>query len=322
MQQPELRLYRGKWCAYWRENGKPIRRSFGTADRALAEQALADAIERERGPRDTCGEIIEAYLAEKLNRVTDHRRLCECWRVLKSTFASLRPDQVNVAKSREYHDHRHSTGVGNNTINKELRMLKAALNWHDNRHLARIEMLPGTPPKERHLTKPEFMRLLDGAKAPHMKLWLILAISTAARPAAILDLTWSRVDFEANRIRLANGGDGQFRKGRATVPMTNSVRDALIEAKEAALSPYVIEYGGNRLMTVRTGIRNAAQRAGLKGVTPYVLRHSAACWMAEGGSMMSEIAQFLGHSDSRITERVYAKYSPEHLAGAASALEL
>lgn len=44
--------------------------------------------------------------------------------------------------------------------------------------------------------------------------------------------------------------------------------------------------------------------------------------MAEAGVPMSEIASFLGHSDDRITQRVYAKYSPAYLRTAASALEL
>ncbi len=36
---------------------------------------------------------------------------------------------------------------------------------------------------------------------------------------------------------------------------------------------------------------------------------------------MSEIAQMLGHSDSRVTEKVYARFSPTYLRGAAAALE-
>lgn len=37
---------------------------------------------------------------------------------------------------------------------------------------------------------------------------------------------------------------------------------------------------------------------------------------------MDEIAQFLGHSDSRITARVYARYSPAHLRKLADSLEV
>jgi len=36
---------------------------------------------------------------------------------------------------------------------------------------------------------------------------------------------------------------------------------------------------------------------------------------------MDEIAQYLGHSDTRITASTHARYSPEHLRRAAKALE-
>ncbi len=36
---------------------------------------------------------------------------------------------------------------------------------------------------------------------------------------------------------------------------------------------------------------------------------------------MEEIAQYLGHDDSRITRRVYARFSPKHLRKAAESLD-
>jgi len=56
-------------------------------------------------------------------------------------------------------------------------------------------------------------------------------------------------------------------------------------------------------------------------VTPHTLRHTAAVWLAEAGTPMPEIATYLGHSDSRITERVYARFSPGYLRKASKALE-
>lgn len=95
----------------------------------------------------------------------------------------------------------------------------------------------------------------------------------------------------------------------------------LLQAKEAALSDYVVEYAGDRVKSIRKGFYNACVRAGLADVTPHVLRHSAAVAMAEAGVSMAEIAQYLGHSDSRVTEIVYARYSPEYLKRAASVLD-
>lgn len=104
--------------------------------------------------------------------------------------------------------------------------------------------------------------------------------------------------------------------------MNMTVRKALEEAKKAALTRHVIEWGGKPVSSIRKGLATASHKAKIHRVSAHVFRHTAAVWMAEAGTPMSEIAQFLGHSDSRITERVYARYSPSHLRAAASALEL
>lgn len=44
--------------------------------------------------------------------------------------------------------------------------------------------------------------------------------------------------------------------------------------------------------------------------------------MAEAGIPMEEIAQYLGHANVEVTRKVYARYSPEYLRKAASALEI
>jgi len=37
---------------------------------------------------------------------------------------------------------------------------------------------------------------------------------------------------------------------------------------------------------------------------------------------MAMVAQYLGHSDDRITQRVYARFAPSHMQDAADALNL
>ncbi len=66
----------------------------------------------------------------------------------------------------------------------------------------------------------------------------------------------------------------------------------------------------------------ATRKAGLAGVSPHVLRHTAAVWMAEGRVPMDEIAQYLGHDDSRTTSKIYARFSPDYLRKAANVLDL
>lgn len=156
------------------------------------------------------------------------------------------------------------------------------------------------------------------AETSHVRLFIILALATAGRMTAILELTWDRVEFDRGVVRLGEGD--RRRKGRATVPMTDRLRVALEDAVKVRTCDYVIEYGGNPIKKIRKALASAAGAAGLPWVTPHVFRHTAAVWMAEARVPMAEIAQYLGHTDSRITERVYARYSPAFLRGAARAL--
>lgn len=194
------------------------------------------------------------------------------------------------------------------------------MKWQTKATPAVIEVPPQPAPRARYLTREEYRRLRDAAKmTPHLHLFVILAYTTAGRASAILELTWDQIDFPRGIIRL---GDGQKRqKGRATVPMTNSARAALEEAKRAAVTDYVIEYGGKRVLSVKKAFGRAVDRAELEDVSPHILRHSAAVHMAESGVPMSEIAQYLGHSRTAVTERVYGRYSPDYLRKAAGALE-
>lgn len=199
-----------------------------------------------------------------------------------------------------------------------MNVVRQALNWHG--ATGAVFEAPVSPPqRDRHLIKAEFPKLLDNSGMPHLRLFVILALSTAGRKSAVLQLTWDRVDFERNQIKLAVAGE-KNRKGRALVPMTDRLRTELLLPREAAMSPYVIEYAGRAVLNMKEGFAAALERAGLVDVTPHDLRHSAAVWMAESGVSMDEIAQFLDHSDPGITYSVYARFSPEYLRKAASAL--
>nr|WP_254436845.1 site-specific integrase [Ruegeria arenilitoris] len=238
-------------------------------------------------------------------------------------FGAFRPDQISVQDCKAYIADRRQAGIQDGTIWTQLGKLRTCLNWAEKTGLIDrapyIERPSKPAPKERYLTRQEISQLLAVDCAPHIKLAIWLMLSTAARVTAVLELTWDRVDFERRQINLRTG-DGQ-RKGRAIVPMTESLYAALLNARKAALSDYVVEWAGGSVKSIKKGFKAAAVAAGLPDVSPHVLRHTAAVHMAEASISMEEIAQFLGHSDSRITASVYARYSPEHLRKAASALE-
>ena len=315
------KLYRGAWYAVWTEGGRTRRRSLRTKDRAVAERTLADLRRGDAASRrETVGEIMYAYLQEKDQSAIDPARLRVAWKALEPTFASLRPDHIDRPLCRAHIARRRQEGRKDGTIAKELATLRAALRWHDPRTPAIFEMPPAVQPRERYLTRAEYGSLLEACQMQsHLHLFVVLALATAGRSQAILGLTWDRVDFARGLIQLAD--DPHRRKGRATVPITEPARQALEAVYELRTCDYVIEWAGRRVGSIKKAFRNACERAGLQDVSAHVLRHTAAVWLAEAGVSMPEISAYLGHSDSRTTERIYAKFSPGFLRKAAKALE-
>jgi integrase len=161
----------------------------------------------------------------------------------------------------------------------------------------------------------------------HVKLFVILAITTAGRKGALLALTWDRVSFEHATIDLREPETidpltKKARKSRAIVPMTALARAALTEAKAGALTDHVIEWDGEPVKNIRKGFMAAVERAGLKDVTPHSLRHVAASWLASSGIEMELIARHLGHRDPSVTRQVYAKPDVESMRPAAEIIDM
>lgn len=312
-----LQLYRGKWAAVGRANGKQWRRSLRTANRALAERRFRDL--KFEGPGDTIADFMSPYLADRKERGASSWRAMEyAWKALAPTFANLRPDQITRKLCKDYAATRRRAGVKSGTIIKELGVLKAALGWAGKAEGATFEVPETPPPRDRHISLDEFNTLLAACELPHIRLFCLLGWYTAGRASAILELTWDRVDFAKGQIRLSKG-DGR-RKGRATVPIADKLGTALVAAQEARTADFVVEWGGQPVKSIARSFRTACQRANLDDVSPHILRHSAAVRMVENGVPLLEISQYLGHTNTAITYRTYARFSPGYLKGAAAAL--
>lgn len=322
MSDYSLQRYRKLLAIVWHEDGRRHRHSLGTADRASAEAAARSFWQKRSigGEIHTVGEAVKAYLVAK-EHIASHKRATVAWKAAEPFWGKLPVARVDIETAQAYRTKRpHCKAI---TVRNELAVIRAALNWCEKNKLigkAPFIEMPSIPASNvGHLSKAEFRRLLENAQAPHIKIFLQLAVGTGARTNALLDLTWDRVDFDRNVIILNPQDRVQTSKYRATVPMNAQLRAALLEAKEGAMSDYVVEHGRERVASIKNGFKAAARRAGL-AATPHMMRHSAAVWMAMENIPFAQIAQFLGHTDSRITERVYSRFSPSFLANAAEAL--
>lgn len=310
-----LAEYRGKWAVVWSEGGATKRRSLGTSDRGEAERRFADfRAGLSRGGGATVRGRVEAYAADLEARGKSSERLRDAYKNLAETFGRLRPDQVDRESSRRYAEVRRARGASDGTIRTELGRLSSALKGTE----ARVELPQAPAPRERFLTRDEFKALRGAAVSDHVKVFVTLALATAARKGALLALTWDRVDFERGRIDL---GRGVGNKGRGVRPMTASAREALSAAYAGRTCEFVIEYGGRGVKSIDMAFRRTVERAGIEKCSPHDLRRTAGRFMVEAGVSMDLVAQYLDHTSTAVTRRVYARFSPDYMAEAAAALE-
>ena len=119
--------------------------------------------------------------------------------------------------------------------------------------------------------------------------------------------------------------DSGFQKGRSIVLMNGLLRAALSEAKTGARTKIVIEWNGQQVVSIKTGFKAAIKRADLegRGITPQVLRHAAASWIANANVPMRMIQKLLGHKTEKVTETIYAnKTSQDYLTQATNVIDM
>lgn len=315
---------RGGFCVSWHEGGRRRRYQLAARDRKSAEAEARDVYLHHTARQTvlTVADIWANHVAALDGRPTGVT-MGYTGKAVLAHFGALRPDQITPADCRAYTATRIAAGRKVGSVHTELGHLRSALRWAEKMRLIDrapyIDMPPKPDSDVRPLEPPEVARLIDGCLSPHVRLAVVLLATTAARIGAILDLEWDRVDFERGTINYRLPGSVR-RKGRAVVPMNRMARAALQSAHAARLSGHVIEDGGKPIKSIRTGFSAAVRRAGLPHVTIHQIRHTAAVTMLASGVPMQTISQMLGHSSIQTTQRVYARYSPEHLADAADVL--
>jgi integrase len=315
----------GGFCVSWWEGGKRRRYRLDAQSRKEAESEAIDVVRREtvKQKAPTVKTLWDLYRQEKSGRRVAAAMKSE-WGVIGPSFGALRYDQIGVDTCRAYVREQRKAKRKDGTIWTEMGHLRTVLVWAVKRQLIpyapEIERPQKPASKDRWLNDAEITKLLAVDCAPHIKLAIQLMLQTAGRVTAILELTWDRVDFERGQINLRSDDEGP-RKGRAVVAMNPGLKASLSQAKAMALTDYCIEWGGQPVKRIKTGFKRAVKDAGLDGVSPHVLRHTAAVHMAAAGIPMERISQFLGHTSTAVTERVYARFAPDHLREAAAVLD-
>ncbi|PZN75383.1 MAG: recombinase XerD [Candidatus Methylumidiphilus alinenensis] len=328
------------WASYTDASGQRIRRSTGTADlteaKALEAKWKLEAHNEKkwgREPERSFDSLMLEYLKSHSSKRSADRDK-EITRNLLAHFRGKVLNSLGAANIRAYIEERKVKGTAPATINRELALLSAALNY------ARRELewnipnpVSGRKLKEpegrvRWLTKVEASELIKSAesekKAPYLADFIRLALNTGMRRGELLGLEWKRVDLKTGLIHL----EAMHTKAgkRRTVPLNQKARSAILSrlqfrASNCEASPWVFcDNKGNRIGSLRKAFMSACKRVEIDDFTIHDLRHTCAAWLVSEGAQLAAVRDLLGHSTIKMTER-YAHLAPENVREAVSLLD-
>lgn len=325
---------------HWTEGRRSKRASTGETEAVAAQIFLGEWLKGEARnqegltPEFLVSELWELYREQHVEKNNvDVRTSTTVWNNLAPHFGPLvlpavtQKDKDGVDKVEEYVLLRQEADAAPATIRHELSRLRACFNWcaapkQKIIGLADVpvfDLPPDSPARDRWLRGPEIRKLLDSAAAlrlgerlSRIERFLWLALETGARLMAILELTWDRVDFELGTINYNVPGRRKTKKRRAVVPISAALRPVLLRAYEERENDYVC---CSLSLSIWRGVKAVAKHAGIEGVSPHVLRHTAATHMLRNGVPIWQVAGILGNTVAMV-EKAYGHHVPDGLVDA------
>ncbi len=302
-----MRIYKrgNKWYYdVFTETGKRIRKSFAPGD--MEYEAALKAADSKTAL--TFAEFYEEYLSEIKMNVA--RLTIEAYRKSLQSFARFIGEKelwsITSRHISQYAVWRLTQGVKHETINSDLRHLRAAFNkavkWEYIEKAPAVEMVKVAKRLPRHLTVEQMQKILDAETDPDFKrLWEFL-VWTGCRRGEALGLMWEHVTLGDRPEALITGkGDRQ-----RVIPLLPPAVQALGSPGEG-LSPVFPPWSP---FSVSQHFRRRVRGLGIQARL-HDLRHTCLTWLVAKGVPLKLVQDIAGHASINTT-MLYAKvYSGE-----------
>lgn len=200
------------------------------------------------------------------------------------------------------------------------------------RNVARLARLPRTAEASRprrSLSPTEADDLMDAAREDGLDALVGVMLYCGLRPGEATGLTWDCIDFAERTLTVHQSRkmlpDGSMIIGATKVDsdrvqrLPDAIHDALKahelrQKRERMVAPawddlaLVFPNGIGRYIdknNLRREVIRLCRDAGIEPISPNELRHSAATLLVTAGASLQEVADFLGHKNTRMLQAVY-----------------
>lgn len=295
------------WWISITHDGRRIRRSAGTGDKAKARQ-IHDQLKADLWQQAESGATLNDAVKLWLKAAPRSGKERSALRQLLSLYPSRPLADITGSDIAQA-----LAEKGPGTANRISTIIRAALNLAvAHGLLAKAPKIPRrklAAPLLRWLTRQEWARLRP-CLAEHLQPAADFALATGLRQSNVFGLRWKNVDL-ARRIVWIEAPDSKSRKA-ICVPLSNAAVAAL-HAVRGQHPQYVFTYCGEKIGSPKTGWNAAIRRSGIEPARWHDLRHTWASWHIQAGTPLAVLKELGGWHSMDMVMR-YAHLSPEHLA--------
>jgi integrase len=257
--------------------------------------------------------VLGTYYTEHAQHLRSHSFVWQKITLFDSLLdTSLLIGSLTTARLIEYRAKRRGDGIALPTINRDMAILKAAINHAVNAHGIAAPSIdwkrlraPENEHRIRFLSREEFAALIAAAE-PGMQLAITAAVTTGLRKSAMLAIEWHQVDLRGRTITIPRGKGRKPQVIRIAGPLLDLLKAQRSAAGKAdASDDKVVQLRGpvfDRL-NFRKRWEKARATAGLVDFHWHDLRHTFATWARQGGADLIALKEALGHSSVAVTQR-------------------
>ena len=314
------RLYkRGRiWWGWFYCDGQAVYKSTKCRDRKAAEAVVsqwerASADPHYRASHEaTLGAALERLLTDRTERgrATGTVSMYKIKALhLRRVLGESRPlARVDARAVDGYVSTRIAEGAARSTIGKELTTLRATLKIAKRRGEFVPDVAAVMPaqwaneyiPRTQYLTGPEVQALLPELLADRGA-HVAFILATGARWSESVRAIASDVDLKRGEVRIRGT---KTKQAARVVPIVGFAWPLLEHVLRVRSGPGPLF---RPWTNVRHDLSTACTRAKVPTVTPNDLRRTCATWLRQLGVEPHLIASMLGHTDSRMVERIYGR---------------
>jgi integrase len=309
------------WIDVVAPNGERVRRTAGTANKALAQE-FHDRLKSElwriahlgERPQRVWNEAVVRWLKEKSHKATAKEDVTKL-RWLDQFLGGKELQTITLPLVDRIRDAKLAEGHSNATVNRTLELLRAILRkcvdeWEWLERAPKVRMLKEPTRRIRFITRDEAQRLL-AVLPEHLADMAAFTLATGLRAANVTGLRWSQVDLSR---RLAWVHPDQAKARRAIPVPLNAEAVTVVRKQLGKHLERVFSYKGRPITQVSTKAWYAALgRARIAEFRWHDLRHTWASWHVQSGTPLFALQEMGGWESPEMVRR-YAHLAADHLA--------